>query len=158
MTEKSAQQPENNIETEYPRIEYVARDGRQRPSLLRRAGCGVLLVIWFTVLLLPLLLFVLAVEGNITISHRGDVPDKIQHPRFQAFLLMEPEVRGLQFTRSSVKREGNRDLCIQVTVSYLLWEGEGIPAAYCDCYARESGDADWQYVNTIQPTCTDESD
>lgn len=158
MTEQPEEQPDTTAAVEYPELEYMVREVKQKPGLLRHAGCGVLLLIWVTALLIPLVLFVLAVQGDITISHRGDVPDKIQHPRFQAFLLMEPEVRGLQFTRSSVRREGETNLCIQVNVSYVLWEGEGIPAAYCDCYGREALDDDWHYVETVQPVCTDTSD
>ena len=144
---------QNNSEAEaYPEIEYVVRVKEQKRGFLGRVGCGLALAVWFGVLLLPTFFIILAVQGDITLRHRGDVPDKHRHPLLEVKLLMEPESRGLQFTNSSIERDNN-ELCIDTQVRYLLWQGEGDSARYCDCYTRASTDADWSYVSTEINAC-----
>ena len=137
----------------YPEIDYVVREVPRKRSLIRRLGCGVVLVIWFAFLLLPLLLFVLAIQGDITILHGSDIPDRQSHPRFQVFVQMEPEVQGLQFTTSSIKDIDSQKMCIEVNVRYFLWEGQGDPATYCDCYFRATHEDDWTYEETLLNAC-----
>lgn len=139
---------------QYPEIEYVVREQPpQRRSLLRRAGCGLLLAIWFLVLLLPLAFFILAIEGDITIARGSDIPDRHEHPRLQVRLISEADFRGLGFTTTSLDRDGDNALCIETRVRFLLWEGDGEPATFCDCYSRVDVEADWQLDVTTSGEC-----
>ncbi len=136
------------VTQEYPEIEYVVKV--KRPSLARRLGCFAMIGVWLVVMMIPFMLILLAVQGEIRLGHSGDVPDKHEHPLLQINLVMEIDFRGLNITHSSVNRDGD-DLCIQTNVRYLLWEGEGDPATFCDCYTRQ-GD-DWQFAQTTMQAC-----
>ena len=153
MTEDQTERQPEVDEVEYPEIEYVVRESPRKRPLIQRIGCGFALVIWFLFLLLPLVLFVLAIQGDITLRYGDDIPDRQTHPRFQIFLQMEPEVQGFQLTTSSIKRIDSENMCIQVNVRYVLWEGQGDPATYCDCYTRESEETDWQLNGTTTNAC-----
>ncbi|GAB4510512.1 MAG: hypothetical protein OHK0046_07510 [Anaerolineae bacterium] len=138
----------------YTEIEYVVTEvPAKRPSLLRRVGCGCLLVIWFTVLLLPLFLFILAADGEIRFGHSGDVPDKHEHPLFEVKLVSEIDFRGLSITNSTIERPDDTNLCVQTNVRYLLWQGEGEAATFCDCYTRETTESTWQLTGTNMAAC-----
>ena len=152
MTEEN--ESTSSQERAYPEIEYVVQEAQPRKrSLLSRIGCGVILMFWFAILLLPLFFFILAVQGDITISRRGDIPDKHQHPLFQVMLLMDANNRGLQFTSTSIGINNDTDICIETNVSYFMWQGDGESAQYCDCYERDNSDVEWSYTSTEQGEC-----
>jgi len=135
-------------------IEYVVREvPAKRRSPLRRAGCALLIVLWFTFLLTPLLLFVLAIEGEITIAHGAGIPDRHEHPRLQIALVMEVDFRGLRITNSTIDRPGDNEMRVQTNVRFLLWQGEGEPASFCDRYRRESPESSWQLESTVMGSC-----
>lgn len=138
---------------EYHQIEYVVQEHPKKRSLSRRVGCVLILVLWFLILLLPLGFFILAVDGQLTLSQRGDVPDKHQHPLFQINLITEVDYRGIQFTNSTIHRQDDLNVCVQTDVRYLLWQGEGESAQYCDCYMRTAQEDDWQYETTTPGQC-----
>lgn len=141
-------------ETSPEEIEYVVVTKKRSP--LRRIGCGLLLVVWFTVLMLPLFLFILAVNGEIRIGHSGDMPDKHEHPLLELSLVMEADFRGLRITNAAVaQRDGEDALCVQTNVRYLLWQGEGDPATFCDCYARAG--ENWELTETLMGACGDDA-
>ncbi|MFW5708772.1 MAG: hypothetical protein ACOCX5_00995 [Chloroflexota bacterium] len=149
MTDQSEHAEQNS---EYPLIDYVVVEKRPR-AWYKRPGCLVGIVIWFLVMLLPFALFVLAIEGDITLSYGGDVPDKHAHPLLQVRLVMEPDYRGLSITTASLHREGEANLCIQNNIRFILWQGEGDPVTYCQCYARASVDDEWTSTDTSQGAC-----
>ena len=151
MTDSDSQ--EFTQSSEHPEIEYVVRESPRKRSLAGRIGFGALLIVWFSVLSLPLVFFVLAIQGDITIRHTGDVPDKHQHPRFQVTLIMDVDNRGLQFTNSAINRADDLNLCIDTQVNYALWQGNGDSARYCDCYTRDASDDDWQFIESTQGAC-----
>lgn len=132
-------------------IEYIIV--KKPVSRFRRVGCIIALVLWFSFLLLPLGLFILAVEGDITIARGDDIPEPSEHPRFQLKLIMEPDYRGISLVNTSLHRDGDQALCIQTNVRYVLWEGDGDPAVYCDCYVRARIDDDWTFVSTAVAAC-----
>jgi hypothetical protein len=136
----------------YPEIEYVVVEKKRRP-LYQRIGCLLMIPIWLLFAITPLVMIILAVEGDITIEHGGDVPNKFQHPLFQLKLVMEEDFRGLNITNSSLYREGENDFCIQNNVRFILWEGEGDPASYCQCYERDDPDADWLSISSEEGSC-----
>jgi hypothetical protein len=137
---------------------YYARTRRPllpRPTTRRgKIGCGVLLAIWFLLLLLPFAMFWLATGHNFTIP-RTNIPEAELHPRFQVHLIMDKDNRGLQFLSTQVFRNSPNELCVQGHVNYLLWESEDDDNAtvYCECYKRNDPDAEWVFIETMNSTC-----
>ena len=121
---------------------------RKPPSLIRRAGCLILLVIWFIFVLSPCILITFAQQGEFTIS-QGDLPN--QHIRL--WLIMEIDQRGIGISRTS-QHEINGDQCLQTDVSFALWEGEAESVTYCDCYTRTDADSPWSSTSSQQGICT----
>lgn len=119
---------------------------------LWRLGC---LTIWLPLILLPLLLFMLAVQGEVALWHSGSFPAGEEHPALQAKLLMEIDTRGLNVTRSYIATSSadNNAACVQTVVRFVLWQGASTPADYCDCYAREASDAPWVLQSTAAGQC-----
>ncbi len=150
MSLESNQHPVD--ENQYQDIEYVVIEKEKR-SIFRRVGCGILVVLWFMILLLPIALFLLAVNGDITIPRRGDIPDSHEHPLIQASLVMEADFRGLRITNTSLNRIEEDNLCIQTNINFVMWQGDGEPAVFCDCYVRQSSEDEWQLASTVLDRC-----
>lgn len=123
-------------------------------SLLGRAGCGVLVIVWFFVMLLPIAMLWLAFGNTIAIP-QPNVPEPEQHPRLAIQLIMEIDNRGLKFTRSAVATADDTALCLESNINYALWQSDAsaAPAIYCQCYTRPSTDADWQYERQLESAC-----
>lgn len=119
----------------------------RRPTPIRRLGCGLALVLWFSLLLLPCFLCVLATQNQIMVP-MGGAPDQV----LRIWLINEPDRRGLGISRPSVV--GRDDgLCVQTDVNFLLWMGKGEAAAYCDCYNRSQEQDAWSLVSTNSGAC-----
>jgi hypothetical protein len=126
----------------------------QPETTLGKVGCGVALLFWFALLMLPCGMFWLATGGEVYIGQA--VPDASEHPRFQLQLIADADNTGLRITRSGISSQFEGELCLQTQVSYLLWnqEDEGDQGViYCDCYERESSDAQWMYTGTESGAC-----
>lgn len=141
--------------TEQPELDSVpaaaATPASRRRRPLRRIGCIAALVIWFAILLLPCFIFTLAMRGEITVS-MGDMPDQA----LRIWLIMEIEQRGVGISTPSVHQGAEGAACLQTDVRYFLWQGEAAePVAYCECYTREDGAANWSYVRTLQGGCAE---
>jgi hypothetical protein len=136
------------VEESEPKIVYVGRG----KAYAKRAGCGAAVLLWMVVLLIPAFLFLLAIQGEVALWHSGDVPEGESHPLLQVKLLMEVETRGLNITSSNVVRQDDLT-CMQTSVRYLLWQGEGNNVSYCDCYTRESNESAWELVTTNEGSC-----
>ncbi len=116
---------------------------------MRRLGCGVALVLWFGVLLLPCFCFVLAAQGEITVS-LSDVPGNT----FRIWLVNEANERGIGISKPILRTTGDANsVCVQTDVSFILWQGEGTPNHYCDCYTRPHEGTDWTSTSTTQGSC-----
>jgi hypothetical protein len=124
-----------------------------RRGILGRLGCAGALVIWFTLLLTPIMLIVLAAQGEIGLWYGGSVPDSEAHPLLQVRLLMDIENQGFSLTHSSIRAQNDTSTCMQTDVRYFLWEGEGEDATYCDCYHRANADAPWDYLASSLGAC-----
>lgn len=121
-----------------------------RPGPLRRLGCGVLLVFWFLILLLPCFLIVLATQGEIRVS-LGDLPGQDA----RVWLVMEIDQRGIATSLPSVRSaSGEADVCLQTAVNYLLWVGDGAEESvhYCQCFA--GADDNWTLVSSSEGDCS----
>lgn len=127
----------------------------QPQTLPGKIGCGIALIFWFALLLLPCGMVWLASGGEVIIGQ--NVPDASEHPRFQLRLIADADNTGLQITRSGVASQSDDALCLQTQVSYLLWnqEDDGDQGViYCDCYQRESEDAAWTLTTTESGVCS----
>lgn len=127
---------------------------RPRRNPLRRLGCGLALIVWFGILLIPGFLLMLAMQEEVAIWHGGDFPEREYHPALQISLLMDIDTRGVNITRSYIATSsGDTAACVETQVSYVLWQGRGDPATYCDCYTRATAGEAWTYTGTEQGRC-----
>jgi len=126
---------------------------------LGRLGCGAALVIWFAILLLPFAMFWLGSGRTITIP-QGNIPDAKDHPHLELRLIMDADNRGLQIKRGGVAERSDEQLCIEESVIYLLWQSEGNTdnALYCQCYERQSAEAQWALTGTTNGTCEESTE
>jgi hypothetical protein len=121
---------------------------RQPARLWRRVGCGILLVLWFTFVLSPCIIVSLAQQGEITIQ-QGELPGQ----QFRVWLVMEIDQRGLGIS-TTAPYEVNGAQCVQTDVQFALWQGEGTPISYCECYTRSDATSTWSLINSQQGICT----
>lgn len=122
---------------------------------LRRLGCGLLLALWFLLMMTPCALFYLAANGEIRLDH-ADIPQPHSHPLLLITLINDVENRGLQFVRSTSLADREDDtVCVETAVNYLLWVSSGgsQDVTYCDCFARESGASAWDLQATHSSAC-----
>lgn len=105
----------------------------KRSSPVRRVGCGILLVIWFLLLLTPCFLFVLATQQEIRLS-LGSAPGQ----EFRIWLIMEAETRGVGISSGRVDSGDDFAVCVETTINYVLWAGREDGNVYCECYQRGS--------------------
>lgn len=140
-------------ETEPENLETENQPVRRR-GCLWRGGCAVLLFGWVVLLSIPTFMFILATQGEIAVWHGDRVPSSSEHPLLKITLLMEMETRGLNITTSNIGSDGDGEVCVQTHVNYLLWEGEGEFASYCDCYQRADVESQWALSRTFSGSCT----
>lgn len=152
MSETSSSKPETNDSSHD--IQVVNQSKKR--SRFSRFGCGLLLVVWFTLLLTPCALFYLAANGEIRIWH-SDIPEPHSHPRLLIELITEVDYRGLRLVNSSVVDTDLNDnsTCVQTNVSYLLWETveDNQDVSFCDCYIRDDSNTNWMLSETISESC-----
>ena len=123
-------------------------------KVLWRFGCLIGLLLWLVLMVIPPILFILAVRGDITLPRYGDVPNRHEYPLFQVKLIMEEDFRGLGLLNTKLYPDDDLNLCVQTNVRYLLWAGEGEPAVFCTCYNRENADLDWVLLETVRESCS----
>ena len=121
----------------------------RRRSPLRRAGCIILVLFWFLVLLLPCFLIVLAVQQEIVIS-TGSAPGQ----QTRLWLISEAEERGLAVSTTSTRQTNDNAVCVETDVHFYLWTGKSDPTSYCDCYQRENASSPWSQASTASGACT----
>ena len=130
--------------------------GRMRSSRLRRVGCGLLVPLWFMLLMMPCALIYLAVNGEIRVWH-DSVPEPHSQPRLLISLISEMESRGLRFQSSTLfdPDAGNLSTCVETNVRFVLWESQGgnQDVTYCECYARLDEASAWASDRTYGSSC-----
>ena len=131
--------------------EPVVVKGARPRTPLQRIGCGILLIFWFALLLVPCGLLFLAVQQEIIIP-QGDVPGA----QTRIWLIMEARQRGIGISTASVQQEG-LTACVQTDARFLLWSGQSDPLQYCECYQQADSDAAWQYTVMNEGVCTPSS-
>jgi len=123
--------------------------GAPRRSPARRAGCAVLLILWFGLLMVPCLCAVIAINQEIVLP-LGPAPG--QHVR--AWLIMEAEQRGLGISTPRVTGdEASGALCVETHNRFVLWQGREADAIYCECYERGDDGAGCTLTSTTSQAC-----
>jgi len=136
MSENPPPAPETNP---YAASFRAMRRRRSALKILRRLGCGLLLVLWLGVMALPCAFVTLLVEKEIVLT-RSSLPEH----QTRIFFLDAEDERGFGLSHTTVKSGGADagQVCLLTRVDYLMWAGEGKPVRYCDCY--EKIDETWQ--------------
>lgn len=123
-----------------------------------KIGCAFGLILWFTVMMTPCVLFWFGFGNEVIIPH-ANVPYAHEHPLFKLGLLMTADYRGLSVTNSSIFADHDNAVCVQTNVNFLLWENRNRdnPATiYCDCYERANPETSWQLIRTDSGECATE--
>ena len=131
-----------------PEVQNEAPPPRKPPSLARRVGCTILVVIWFAFVLSPCILLTLARDGEISIT-TGELPGQ----EMRIWLVMEIEQRGVGISTTS-RSEIDGAQCLQTDVRFVLWEGESEPISYCECFTRPDTASTWSSTSSQQGICT----
>ncbi len=119
---------------------------RSRP-LLRRTGCALGVLVWAVLMLIPFLLFALAVRGEISVD-TGSAPEQ----RLRVWLIMEAAQRGIGVSTAAAYETGDT-VCVQTDVRFLLWQGTAeAPQTFCECYTRGAGGV-WQAAGATAGAC-----
>jgi len=107
------------------------------------------LVIWFSVLLLPCLLIVMATQQEVVISTGGAPGQNIR-----LWLISEIDERGFAFSSASVSQRSESLTCVQTDVRFLLWAGKADPVSYCECYERDSA-GNLAFIEATEGVCAE---
>lgn len=92
---------------------------------LRRLLYLLLILLWLLVMSLPVFAFVLATQHQIQV---GSEPER----NLRLFLIQERGSEGIAVQWMGAP--STDDHCAQGRVIYLMWEGEGENARFCQCY------------------------
>ena len=112
---------------------------------LRRGLIVLFVLFWLGVMLFPTLAVVLARNGQLQL---GDSNGR----HWRLFLLQEPDFEGLGLERARAVApplSAPAAACLQTTVAYWLWAGEGQDASFCQCTDPATGAA----VADVPPAC-----
>ncbi len=121
-------------------------------KLVRRVGCGALVILWFLFLLTPCFVIVLATQGEIVLTH-SDLPGHA----FRVWSISERGLRGIAFSTARRVSAENDISCTVADVRFLMWEvsaefAESVrPSHQCSCYARQGNL--WNSVAEGQEAC-----
>jgi hypothetical protein len=114
--------------------------------MLRRIGCGALIVLWFVVLMLPCLAVVLATQHEIVLTH-SDIPDD----NFRIWLIQDAKQRGIAISNSTRVDGADGAICTVTDSKFLMWQGQADPSHYCSCYAHQ--DNNWSSIAEGDDAC-----
>ena len=118
------------------------------PKILRRFGCGVLLIAWFALLMLPCVAIVLVTQGEIVLAH-SDIPND----DFRIWLIQQPHERGVALSNSRRVSGTDGSICTIIDGSFLMWEGQQAASShYCSCYNKQQ-DGSWSSTAEGDQAC-----
>ena len=120
----------------------------RRRSPVRRLGCTIALIIWFTLLLAPCFLIVMATQGELTIS-QGNLPGQ----QIRLWLIMEADERGLGVSSTSTQQLDLNTIGLQTNINFLLWSGQADALIYCETFTRASASDPWTPTTTETAAC-----
>lgn len=125
----------------------------RRVNWASRIGCFAGVFIWSLIMLIPGFFCAIAFQGELALWYGDSMPDSAEHPVIQVKLISEIEASGFIITNSYITGGDDTATCVQSNITYLLWNGDGENAQYCQCYERESVEENWVYQQTILGTC-----
>ncbi|RMG78842.1 MAG: hypothetical protein D6712_20660 [Chloroflexi bacterium] len=115
-----------------------------------RLGCILLLILWFALLSTPCIIGFLVIQGQGEIRiPQGDAPEQM----LRVWFISEASQRGIGISSANAFYADENAVCVETTVSYVLWYGEGEPATYCECYTRNTPTDSWALIQTNTGTC-----
>lgn len=115
---------------------------------IRRCVCLSFIVVSILLFVAPCFFVTLMVRGELVFS----LSDRPGH-EVRLFRLSEKDLGGVGLTWSSLKNEtDDGDYCLQTSVKYLVWEGEGENLSYCQCYAKVGND-EWNPTSATEAEC-----
>lgn len=85
------------------------------------------LLIWLGFMVFPVVAFFLATSGQVMVGDNG-------RSHLRLFLVQEDDGSGVGIEWA--RRSRQDDACLKTSVNYVLWEGEGETAVYCQCQAE----------------------
>lgn len=96
--------------------------------------------VWIAILSLPALGMLLAVRGELS-WQLGE------HRAYRVWMLTEQKERGLGWEVRHAVSGGTEQVCLQTTVGFWLWRGQGKHngSIYCECYWKRP-DAQMEYL------------
>lgn len=101
---------------------------------------------WLAVILTPSLAFVLARNGQIQIGSS-------EGRHWRLFLVQEADSEGVGLEHGRPVPlpfdAPESAVCLQTTISYWMWVGEGQDTSYCQCTDSATGDL----LNITPPAC-----
>ena len=113
---------------------------------LRRVGCGILVAVWFLLLLTPCLFVFLVTNQEIVLTH-SDVPND----NFRIWLIQEANQRGVAVSNARRVTAANNAVCTLTDVRFIMWQGKGDPNHYCSCYVQQ--DSAWTSIAEGTEAC-----
>ncbi|GAB4272437.1 MAG: hypothetical protein Kow0080_18890 [Candidatus Promineifilaceae bacterium] len=87
------------------------------------------LLIWLGFMAFPVVAFFLATNGQVVVGDNG-------RSHIRLFLVQEDGGSGVGIEWA--RRSHQDNACQKTSVNYLLWEGKGESAVYCQCRAENS--------------------
>jgi hypothetical protein len=124
----------------------IAPPPRRSPRC--RAGCTILTILWFLLLLTPCVGIVLATQGDIVIP-QGSVPGH----EIRIWLISEADQRGLGLSSATIDQTNSNALCVETSARFILWTGNAAPLTSCVCYTRDSEEQAWSTISVENRAC-----
>lgn len=97
---------------------------------LRRLAIVLLLFVWALIMAFPVVAVLLATQNQIQIGEE-------QGRQVRLFLLQEPEQEGIGLEWARPVGRGDEAPCLQTSIFYLMWVGEGQNVTFCQCFAGD---------------------
>ncbi len=120
-----------------------------KQSRARRTGCAALVALWFLLLLTPCFCLVLATQGEIAIP-QGGAPGQMM----RIWLIMDADQRGLGVSSTTARQPAENAVCVESNTRFILWTGSADPAVSCECYERDSAEAEWSLISVANVSCS----
>lgn len=117
-------------------------------KLSRRLGCALFLMVWLVVILSPCPVFVLAIRGEIVLTH-SDIPEDY----FRIWSIQELQLRGLGISNARRVSIPDGSVCTITDTHFILWKGQAPAAHQCSCYTRQGEANTWMSIAEGADAC-----
>ncbi len=109
-----------------------------RKKLLRRVGCGLLLIPWLICMFVPCFVVALVMNQEVIITY-SDLPEDA----LRIWVLDSSGIAGVGIDNSRRVSAANNLTCNIIDTNFLIWRGNadkaGVKSAHrCNCYKRDA--------------------